>query len=259
MSKSHAKSSVKWLASSYYHAKGLTKKLSDSFYNEDFVNGTTEFYNLIRERLLLNSLVLDLGAGKGDNADADIRSLDDTPFVRVGLDIDKDFRNNPDLDHKIVGSSEKLPFYFGAFDLVFADSVMEHIENPEATVAEVYRSMKKGGYFIFHTNNLHHYATIISRLTGQWMHAKFVKNFMHVEKKLEPYITLYRFNSSKKITVSMDLAGFRQVNLLYVEKEPAYLMFNCIALVFGIIFERVVNRFDCLRELRADFFVVCQK
>jgi hypothetical protein len=91
------------------------------------------------------------------------------------------------------------------------------------------------------------------------LHAKFVKNFMHVEKKLEPYITLYRFNSSKKITASMDLAGFRQVNLLYVEKEPAYLMFNCIALVFGIIFERVVNRFDCLRELRADFFVVCQK
>ena len=48
----------------------------------------------------------------------------------------------------IFGDAHFLPFRAGAFDLVFAYAVMEHLYNPFLALAEVRRVLRPGGFFI---------------------------------------------------------------------------------------------------------------
>ena len=51
------------------------------------------------------------------------------------------------------GVSENLPFADASFDIVTCVDVLEHVENPAATVAEISRVLKPNGWFCFDTIN----------------------------------------------------------------------------------------------------------
>ena len=50
-------------------------------------------------------------------------------------------------------SQEKLPFKDNTFDVVFSSFVFEHLVNPQFTLKEIFRVLKKGGKIEMHTNN----------------------------------------------------------------------------------------------------------
>jgi len=50
-------------------------------------------------------------------------------------------------------SKEKLPFKNNTFDEVFSSFVFEHLTNPQFTLEEMFRVLKKGGRVEIHTNN----------------------------------------------------------------------------------------------------------
>jgi 2-polyprenyl-6-hydroxyphenyl methylase/3-demethylubiquinone-9 3-methyltransferase len=52
-----------------------------------------------------------------------------------------------------IGVGEKLPFAAEQFDAVVCVDVLEHVQNPSATVAEISRVLKPGGVFCFDTIN----------------------------------------------------------------------------------------------------------
>ena len=49
------------------------------------------------------------------------------------------------------GRAESLPFEDGVFDMVHAVSVLEHVDDLDASVSEAYRVLKPGGVFWFNT------------------------------------------------------------------------------------------------------------
>jgi ubiquinone/menaquinone biosynthesis C-methylase UbiE len=52
-----------------------------------------------------------------------------------------------------VGNSEKLPFPDGSFDGVLLNEVLEHVENEEATLREIARVLRPGGYLALFSPN----------------------------------------------------------------------------------------------------------
>lgn len=67
----------------------------------------------------------------------------------------------PDLTiNYLAGSGELLPFVDASFDIVFCCDVLEHLENPATVIAEIFRVLKPGGYFLYDTIN----RTLRSRL-----------------------------------------------------------------------------------------------
>jgi SAM-dependent methyltransferase len=53
----------------------------------------------------------------------------------------------------VPGTAESLPFPDASFELVLAQSVMEHVTDPDVVFREVARVLKPGGVFFFHTSN----------------------------------------------------------------------------------------------------------
>jgi 2-polyprenyl-6-hydroxyphenyl methylase/3-demethylubiquinone-9 3-methyltransferase len=69
-----------------------------------------------------------------------------------------------DIDYH-VGVAEALPFDHDRFDIVVCVDVLEHVQSPAATIAEITRVTKPGGRFCFDTIN----RTWQSRLLLIWL------------------------------------------------------------------------------------------
>jgi 2-polyprenyl-6-hydroxyphenyl methylase / 3-demethylubiquinone-9 3-methyltransferase len=69
-----------------------------------------------------------------------------------------------EIDYR-VGLAEQLPFAAGGFDVVICVDVLEHVDRPDAVIAEVARVLAPGGTFCFDTIN----RTFRSRLTMIWL------------------------------------------------------------------------------------------
>jgi hypothetical protein len=68
----------------------------------------------------------------------------------------------------------------------------------------------------------------------------------------EPYPTFHRMNTRRVLQRLARRAGFSEVELVMFEGEPSYLMFNSIAFLAGVAYERAVNSTPLLEGLRAN-------
>lgn len=62
--------------------------------------------------------------------------------------------------------NDKLPFGSNYFDVIHANQVIEHLNNTDIFVSEVYRVLKKGGYAIISTENLASWHNIFALILG---------------------------------------------------------------------------------------------
>jgi len=87
--------------------------------------------------------LLDVGCGEGVLTEAWAESLGDARVMGIDLDDDKlraewATRQRPNLEFRAEEATH-LPFADGEFDLATAIEVLEHVPDPEATVAEMAR------------------------------------------------------------------------------------------------------------------------
>jgi ubiquinone/menaquinone biosynthesis C-methylase UbiE len=91
--------------------------------------------------------VLDVGCGEGVLTLDWAKVLGDRPVVGLDLadpklEAEWQRRSRPNLSF-VVGRGEELPFGDGEFDLVAAIETLEHVENPELTLAEMRRVARR--------------------------------------------------------------------------------------------------------------------
>lgn len=229
----------------------IKKETISKFYPDRKYDGTAIFYNWIRENIEKDFLVLNLGAGS--TADRKIRSLKGEVKSVYGADIDKEIFSNKDLDYKFLIEQNTLPFESNFFNLIWSDYVLEHVSQPKLFLSEVYRTLKPGGFFFFRTPNKCHYVSVIARTTPYWFH-KLVANKLRGLNRDEYniYPTYYKLNSKRAISKLSTEIGFKSIELRFIETEPSYLVFHIVPFMFGLAYERLVNKFSQLYWIRAN-------
>lgn len=204
---------------------------------------------LFRDRLLEaiepSDHVMDVGAGAGIVPHMNFRGH----AARIcGIDPDERVTDNPFLDEGRVGMAEDIPYPPESFDLVFSDNVLEHLENPEQVFAEVARILKPGGRFLVKTPNKRHYVPLIARLTPLRFHRFF--NRLRGRDVEDTFPTQYRANSPRDFEQLAEATGLEVADVGLIEGRPEYLRISAFTYLFGVAYERLVNRFAGLRGFR---------
>jgi ubiquinone/menaquinone biosynthesis C-methylase UbiE len=181
--------------------------------------------------------------GAGPTPEPALRRLRGEVGHLVGVDVDPVVLTNEDLDEAHVSDGVSLPFPEAAFDFVYSDWTVEHVEKPLAFLREIRRVLKPGGELFFRTTNLGHYVTTVSAHTPHWFH-KLVANRVRglKEEEHDPWPTYYRLNSPAAVRRQLQSAGFEEIAIELIEPYPVYLVFNPLAFRVGIAYERLVNR-----------------
>jgi len=189
--------------------------------------------------------LLDLGAGSGINPYMDFRGQ----VARiVGVDLDHSVKQNPFIDDSRIGNGEAIPYDDTTFDVVIAANTLEHLDDPESVFQEVNRVLKPEGLFFVKTPNKYHYVSLISRLTPISFH-RFYNKLRGVNEH-DVFPTKYKANDPRRLHHLAQLSGFEVISISLFEGRPEYLRLFWPTYLCGLLFERLVNRFEQLKIFR---------
>jgi ubiquinone/menaquinone biosynthesis C-methylase UbiE len=222
-------------------------ELIDRFFYPDFQDNWDDllFRERIESKLNSNSVILDVGAGAGIVEAMNFRGK----VSRVcGIDLDPRVLANDKLDEGNIANAGEIPFADETFDVVFADNVMEHLDDPRTVFGEINRVLKPGGALLFKTPNRSHYMPLIARWTPHGFH-QFV-NRVRGRDAEDTFPTLYLANSERQVKEIATVSGFEVARIEFVEGRPEYLRMFPVTYLLGVLYERLVNASEAFSRFR---------
>lgn len=163
---------------------------------------TVDFYERVRAVLPEGGHVVDFGAGRAewleDPSDRrrSLRDLRDVAGRIVGIDVDDAVMSNPALNEAhVIDGVKPVPVDDGWADVVLAESVIEHLDDPAWFAAECTRIVKPGGWVCGRTPNRAGYIAWGARLVPNQWHVRALRRLQPDRKAEDVFPTRYRLNS----------------------------------------------------------------
>ncbi|WP_417818975.1 class I SAM-dependent methyltransferase [Tritonibacter scottomollicae] len=192
-------------------------------------DGTIEFYGRIKALAEPTHTVLDLGAGRAAWFEDDtcayrrqIQTLKGHVAEVIAADIDEVVLNNRSSDRNVVINGS-IPLPDNSVDIIVADYVLEHIQDPDEFVSEVRRLLKPSGYFCARTPHKYSYIALGARLVPNRKHVDYLKNLQPDRQAQDVFPTAYRLNTMASIGKSF--SGFENFSYVF-STDPAYYLGN---------------------------------
>ena len=178
---------------------------------------------------------------------------------RIMAGIDRDLESiacHRSISHRICADVSELPFKSRCFDLVTANMVVEHLENPIEQFKEVNRVLRPEGVFLFHTPNAMGYARLMGCLVPDDI-KKIVIPFLEGRKESDIYRTYYRANREKTIGLVAAASGFQVQRIRFILSHAQFKMILPVALV-ELVWLRLL-KFNFLRMWRGNIIAILRK
>lgn len=165
-----------------------------------------EFYSRINAILTEDMVLLDLGAGRGewmDHAPSDyrrkLRDMRGKASKVIAADVDEAVLTNQSADSRLLIKNGRIDLPDQSVDIIIADWVLEHLDDPDSFAKEIRRLLKPGGYFCARTLHRLHYVALGASLIHNKLHSRIVKHAQPARKEIDVFPTRYRLNSCGKI------------------------------------------------------------
>jgi SAM-dependent methyltransferase len=213
-------------------ADGLT--LRHRFFPESNIGGFSQadagvaLFTQIDAILRPADHVLDFGAGRGehilDNAIEYRRRLFNLRgrCAHVeGCDVDEVVLTNPFVDHAaVIEPGSPLPYPDNSFDIIYARSVFEHIDDPDLVAHELVRVVKPGGLIAALTPNKLGYIALAATMVPNRLHVRALSHIQPTRKSVDVFPTVYRLNTPRALRRAF--GPHVDIHSVYVSGEPAY-------------------------------------
>lgn len=231
---------------------GITGWLDRRFYAR-YKSEEDLFCEQIERFLTPSSVVLDAGCGRGSFS----YDYKDRVTFLVGCDLTPRVGENINIHSAATANLSALPFSDASYDLVFSRYVVEHLTEPQRVFREIARVLKIGGHLIVLTPNAYHYVSLIGRITPHAFHELVAS--MRGNRSEDTFPTVYRANTRRQLTSFLSLAQLEIVDCCAYEAKPNYLTMSPVTYAAGILYERLVNRFNALQSLRVSIIAVARR
>lgn len=175
----------------------------------------------------------------------------------VGIDVDvPGIRAHRSLHNPVLGNLAALPFADSAFEIVTANMVVEHLDRPEAVLAEVYRVLRPSGRFIFHTPN----SKCFSIRVASWL-PQGVKNLLirllEARQEHDVFKTFYRMNTALAVAKLGAEAGFKVTAVRQLNSSASTVMLGPVVLI-ELLALRILER-PAFARWRSNLVVTLEK
>jgi len=166
--------------------------------------------------------ILDLGRGRGDfllqcyREGLDVIGVDINPeYIEIS---EEKIKNNGFKPNIILAKGEELPFEDSYFDFINCNEVLEHTNNPEKVLSEIYRVLKKDGVVFISIHNRFgmkdgHYKLLFLNWMPRFLGEKYIKIMRKnkdtnraLDKQKISEMHYYTYSKFKKI---INKIGFR--------------------------------------------------
>jgi ubiquinone/menaquinone biosynthesis C-methylase UbiE len=221
-----------------------------------------EYSQLEYERLLLQWIPvgaqwLDLGCGRRLlpewRAESEV-VLRERSGMMVGIDLDMgSLHDNKTAHHKVFGPAQQLPFESGTFDVVTANMVAEHLEDPVGSFQEVRRVLKPNGIFVVHTPNAAAYPTSLTRRLPDSV-KKGAARLLDGRREADVFHTYYRANTVDDIAAVARTSGLSVADLKFVSSTAVFSIAPPLAFFELLYFRRL--RAEGNKERRSNLIAV---
>ena len=224
----------------------------------DIVSTQIKYREILVKYLQTRPRWLDLGCGHQFLPDwawvPDLELLRSLPRI-VGVDYDfESLRQNTLLAHRVVRSDiSALPFQAGAFDLVTANMVMEHVHEPERILNEVRRVLAPGGLFILHTPNRSSPLISVAACIPQGPKNRMIK-FLEGRREEDVFPTVYKMNTVQAIRRIGAETGFHVESSELLATEAATFVLGPLS-IFELLYIRM-TQLKPFANLRPDIIAV---
>jgi SAM-dependent methyltransferase len=192
------------------------------------VDSTIAFYSRVNALLSTESVVLDLGAGRGcflEDSVAyrrDLRRLQGKVARVIGLDVDEAVLTNPVLDEAhVVAVDASFPLADRSVDLIVSDFTFEHVSDPAHVAGEISRVLRPGGWLCARTPNRSGYIGIPTRVVPNRLHDRVLNRVQPDKMAQDTFPTCYRLNTVADLKRHFPESDFEHCSYLG-DAEPAY-------------------------------------
>ena len=175
----------------------------------------------------------------------------------VGIDADlPSVEKHRSVRLKLVGNISALPFRESSFDLVTANMVVEHLDNPVLQFHEVSRVLKPGGIFVFHTPNACGYSTMFARLLPEGLKPALIR-VLQGRPGEDVFKTFYRANTEEDIYRLAYATGFDPPEIRLVASSAELALITPLAFLELLWIKLLLTK--AFRHLRTNLTVTLAK
>lgn len=217
------------------------------------------YFETVRACLREQAKWLDVGCGHhvfGDWMVKEQAEVVGRAGLVVGLEYDhSSLRRHPAIVNRVAADLRLPPLKHGSFDLITANMVVEHLENPVEALVEIRRLLKPGGLFVFHTPNLRNWMVwLSSRVSDSWK--RLLIRWLEDRGEEDVFPAYYKLNTSGRIKELASRAGFRLLELRQVNTSAASQMLGPLVIP-ELLLIRLLSP-ERLRDFRPDIVAVLE-
>ncbi|MFI4861763.1 MAG: class I SAM-dependent methyltransferase [Phycisphaerales bacterium JB063] len=155
-----------------------------------------------------------------------------------------------------LGTAEHVPEPDACFDLITANMVVEHLEQPQEVLREASRLLRPGGRILFHTPNRWYPVTAMAAMVPDMLRNRLTA-WLEKRDLKDIYPTRYRMNSVASIRYSAKFAGLEVESIIQTADSPESLRLG--PLVAPELILIAMTRSRMLQRMQSNMIVTLRK